>query len=152
MCRSGPISPSRSERVETASPSPPLTGGCLCGQLRYRIRNVRSAYWCHCSMCRRVSGAGALPWATVARGDFEITSGTPAAYASSPGVTRLFCGTCGSPILFDMARESAVDVTMGTLDDPDQLVPTHHIWTGNALTLTDSLGAGLPRHAAEVES
>lgn len=131
--------------------TPALTGGCLCGQLRYRIRNVRAAYWCHCSMCRRVSGSGALPWATVARADVEFTSGTPARYESSPGVTRLFCGRCGSPLVFDMAREADVDVTIGTLDDPDQLVPTHHIWTEGALALTDSLGAGLPRHAGEVE-
>ncbi|MFG1299160.1 GFA family protein [Xanthobacter sp. V3C-3] len=137
--------------MDEASPSPALTGGCLCGQLRYRIRNVRSAYWCHCGMCRRISGSGALPWASVARGDFEVTAGTPSAYGSSPGVTRLFCGRCGSPILFDMAREDAVDVTIGTLDDPDRLVPTHHIWTQSALAMTRGLGADLPRHAAEVE-
>lgn len=126
-----------------------LTGGCLCGRVRYRLRDVKSAYWCHCAMCRRASGSGALPWVSVARDDFEITAGTPATYVSSPGVTRLFCGTCGSPLAFDMAREADVDVTVGTLDGPDAIVPTHHIWMQSALALTEGLGAGLPRHQAE---
>ncbi|MFG1318718.1 GFA family protein [Xanthobacter autotrophicus] len=126
-------------------------GGCLCGRLRYRVRRIESAYWCHCTMCRRASGSGALPWLTVARADFEVMAGTPALFSSSPGVTRLFCGHCGSPILFDMAKEAAVDVSVGTLDDPDAVAPTHHIWTQSALEMTAGLGAGLPRHEAERE-
>lgn len=126
-----------------------LVGGCLCGAVRYRLRHPKSAYWCHCTMCRRVSGSAALPWVSVARADFEVTDGTLARYSSSPGVSRGFCGTCGSPILFDMAREEDVDVTLGTLDDPDALPPTHHIWTASALAMSDGLGASLPRHAAE---
>jgi hypothetical protein len=128
-----------------------VLGGCLCGAVRYRLRHPRAAYWCHCTICRRASGSAALPWVTVAREDFEVVQGVMATYASSPGVSRGFCGTCGSPILFDMAREDAVDVTLGTLDDPDQLTPTHHIWTSTALAMADGLGPGLPRHAAEAE-
>lgn len=127
-------------------------GGCLCGQLRYRIRAVREAFWCHCTMCRRASGAAALPWASVARADFAFTAGTPATFASSPGVTRAFCGTCGSPILFDMAAEDALDVTLGTLDDPSAIVPARHIWVASALSMADGLGPDLPRHPGEASS
>ena len=37
------------------------TGGCLCGRLRYRAdaEPVRAVI-CHCSICRRVSGAPML--------------------------------------------------------------------------------------------
>lgn len=128
-----------------------LEGGCLCGAVRFRLRRPRSAYWCHCSLCRRASGSAALPWVSVARADFEVTQGALAHFASTPGVTRGFCGTCGSPILFDMAREHEVDITLGTLDAPDAVTPTHHIWTTSALAMSDGLGAGLPRHAGEVE-
>ncbi|MFG1344517.1 GFA family protein [Xanthobacter autotrophicus DSM 431] len=128
---------------------PELEGGCLCGQLRYRIRRIHSVYWCHCTMCRRSSGSGAIPWVTVAREDFELIAGTPRAYASSPGVERRFCGACGSPIVFDMAREAQVDVTVGTLDAPDAVRPTHHIWSRSALHMTAGLGPDLPRYAAE---
>lgn len=132
-----------------ASPDTPHEGGCLCGAIRYRLRRIESAYWCHCTMCRRASGAGALPWATVARADFLLTRGALATYASSPGVTRGFCGACGSPILFDMAVEAGVDVTLGTLDAPDSVAPTHHIWTTTALLMCEGLRPSLPRHPAE---
>ncbi len=126
-----------------------LEGGCLCGAVRYRLRHPRSAYWCHCTMCRRASGSAALPWVSVVRADFEVTQGALATFSSSPGVARGFCGACGSPIVFDMAREAEVDVTLGTLDTPDALPPTHHLWTRSALAMSAGLGAGLPRHTAE---
>ncbi|MFG1357513.1 GFA family protein [Xanthobacter pseudotagetidis] len=126
-----------------------VQGGCLCGAVRYRLRHPRAAYWCHCTMCRRASGSAALPWVSVARGDFELVQGVMTTYASSAGVSRDFCGRCGSPILFDMACEDAVDVTLGTLDQPDLLPPSHHIWCSTNLEMARTLGSGLPRHAGE---
>lgn len=126
-----------------------LEGGCLCGAVRYRIARVRTAFFCHCTQCRRASGANALPWASVARADFALTAGALRLYASSPGVTRGFCGACGSPILFDKAGEDAVDITLGTLDAPDRVPPTYHLWVDSELAMSAGLGAGLPRHAQE---
>lgn len=130
-------------------PTHPLMGGCLCGAVRYRLKRVSSAFWCHCTMCQKASGANALPWASVARDDFEMTEGALKRYASSPGVTRGFCGACGSPIVFDMASEMEVDVTLGTLDTPDAVQPSHHLWCMSALAMSRGLGADLPRHEAE---
>lgn len=135
---------------EAPSPLLPLEGGCLCGRLRYRITVTASAYWCHCALCRKASGSAALPWVSVPRAAFAFTAGEPAHFASSPGVTRSFCAACGSPILFAKEGESEVDVTVGTLDTPDAVVPSHHIWTRSALRMTEDLGAGLPRHREEV--
>lgn len=126
-----------------------LEGGCLCGRLRYRLERVKSAYWCHCTMCRRASGSAALPWVSVAREDVAFISGEPAIFESSPGVVRRFCGHCGSPIVFDMAREADVDVTIGTLDHPDRVPPTHHIWGSSALHMARDLGERLPRYDGE---
>jgi hypothetical protein len=38
------------------------------------------------------------------------------------------------------------------LDAPDTISPTHHIWTASALAMSEGLGAGLPRHAAEAKA
>lgn len=127
----------------------PMEGGCLCGQFRYRIHRVNAAYWCHCTMCRRASGAAALPWASVERHNFEIIAGALKRFASSSGTSRGFCGTCGSQIMFDMIEEAEIDITIGTLDAPDAVTPTHHIWVDSALKMSGGLGPHLPQYVAE---
>ncbi len=131
------------------APQFPLEGGCLCGQVRYRIHRTGEAFWCHCSMCRRASGAAAVPWVSVERSDFEIIRGTLRHFSSSQGVSCGFCGACGSPIVFDMASETAIDITIGTLDAPDAVSPTHHIWVASALDMSEGLGEDLPRYSAK---
>ena len=41
----------------TAKPLPPLTGGCLCGRVRYEATpDHRDGYYCHCRMCQLAFG------------------------------------------------------------------------------------------------
>ena len=56
---------------------------------------------CHCSACRRASGAPAVGWATVRPEEFIIARGELAIVHSSPGVRRGFCGRCGTPITYE---------------------------------------------------
>lgn len=107
----------------------PVEGGCLCGALRYRLEPgpVNSAY-CHCRMCQRASGAPALPWFTVAVDRFAYTAGVPAVYRSSSFAVREFCRRCGSPIVFRIDGETCLDVTNISLDEPNLVPPTYHIW------------------------
>jgi len=124
----------------------PLSGGCLCGHLRYEITGPVSVVAnCHCSMCRRAAGAPFVTWAVVARTGFRFTEGTPARYASSESCTRLFCPRCGTPVVFEDARRpDHVDVTTGSLDEPELVPPDRHIWTSAQLGWLH-LGDGLPR-------
>ena len=56
-----------------------ITGGCLCGELRYEITGpVSIVANCHCTMCRRASGAPFVTWAVVSRNAFRFTAGAPA--------------------------------------------------------------------------
>ena len=53
-------------------------GGCLCGAVRYRVSG--SPYHqthCHCTLCRRASGAPFVTWFSVAREGFLVTQGKP---------------------------------------------------------------------------
>ena len=35
-----------------------VTGGCLCGAVRYEVEAyLHNAFYCHCRMCQRASGA-----------------------------------------------------------------------------------------------
>ena len=68
-------------------------GGCLCSAVRFEALGApRSVFHCHCFSCRRQTGAAVASFAAFKVSDaFRWTKGTPAAYASSPGVTRRFC-------------------------------------------------------------
>jgi len=49
-----------------------LTGGCLCGDVRYRITAAPvEALYCHCRMCQRAHGAPVIAWLTVPVTAFE---------------------------------------------------------------------------------
>ena len=76
-----------------------LSGGCLCGEVRYRINAAPvEALYCHCRMCQRAHGAPVIAWLTVPLAAFEVSAGTPAAYRSSAKAFRHFCRTCGTPL------------------------------------------------------
>lgn len=110
-------------------------GGCLCGRVRYRAAGAaRNACFCHCSSCRRATGAPMVPWATFAAQEFSIVRGELAQYRSSPGVSRGFCAACGSSLTYgrdDHADE--IDVTLSSLDEPAMLVPEMHVWVQDKL-------------------
>lgn len=51
-----------------SAPTPLLTGGCLCGSIRYECGPPVSApAFCHCASCRRGAGAHVVAWMTVQR-------------------------------------------------------------------------------------
>lgn len=105
-------------------------GGCLCGAVRYRVTGEPvAATLCHCRSCRRASGGTNVAWAVFERQDFEWLAGEPADYESSPDIHWLFCGTCGSTVGYRRSeRPGHMDITTGTLDQPDRFPPDVEIW------------------------
>jgi hypothetical protein len=76
-----------------------------------------------------------------------LVSGSLATYASSAGVERGFCARCGTQLTF--AAEflpGLVDVTIGSMDDPETLAPHMHIWESRRLAWLVT-NDGWPRHA-----
>lgn len=105
-------------------------GGCLCGDIRYRIVGppVVTSY-CHCRSCRLAAGAPAVAWVIVRRGDFILETGTLVRFRSSPHVERTFCGRCGTAVTYERTdRGSDIDIQTATLDDPDAFPPVREIW------------------------
>jgi hypothetical protein len=123
-----------------------LEGGCLCGALRYRVEGEALVSGiCHCRTCRRTASAPMLPFLTFSAERFVLTQGTVADFHSSSGVTRSFCGRCGSPLTYRNEREpEQIDVMTCSLDDPEAFPPTYHVWVSHKLKwerLTDGLSA-----------
>ena len=118
--------------------TPPLTGGCLCGAIRYSVATpITELRACHCTNCQKTSGAGGSVNALVSISAFHITQGTPKRYDSlaDSGRTlyRFFCGDCGSPIYSQ--RQAFPDTAVlraGTLDDAGEMRITANIWTRSA--------------------
>ena len=103
-----------------------ISGGCMCGAVRYEATGEpQHNALCHCSDCRRSSGAPMVGWALFPQAAVTIT-GTPRAYNSSRDNRREFCGTCGTGLFFysESVFPGMVDIQAATFDDPDTLAPS----------------------------
>lgn len=123
-----------------------LTGGCLCGAIRYEARGAplhRTV--CHCSICRRAAGAPMVAWFTVKPADFAFTAGRPISYRSSAKARRSFCPVCGTQLTFKMDALDEIDVTACSLDRPEALPPHDHTYVASQLGWVH-LADGLPRY------
>jgi hypothetical protein len=118
---------------------PILRGGCLCGAVRYRASGPPfAAEYCHCRMCQRFTGAAAANWMDFERKKVEWTAGAPREYASSEFVRRGFCPDCGSALTFrDTRYPQYLTLTIASLDEPNQVRPTHHLFTDSQLEWFD---------------
>lgn len=102
-----------------------LSGGCLCGAVRYAYRGVLGGLHgtvtlCHCAQCRHAQG-GAVAVAPIARAGFALAdpSGVMREFQSSPGKFRAFCGVCGGPLYSRRAAlPKILRPRLGSLDDP----------------------------------
>ena len=103
----------------------PITGGCQCGAVRYRLNRPPSKVSvCFCRMCQKAVGGyfGAYASSTVA--DVIWTKGQPSLFASSKAAERGFCPACGTPLTFAYRGKPGLSVAAGTLDDPEAFPPT----------------------------
>jgi hypothetical protein len=128
----------------------PMTGRCLCGDVRYEFTGAPiGANHCHCESCRRHTGTAMASFVTLRRTDLHFTGAEPIGYVSSPGITRSHCGRCGSPITWQSDRSpDEIDLFIGTLDDPGRFAPTLHIHTAEQVRWLEILD-DLPRYARE---
>jgi hypothetical protein len=121
-------------------------GGCLCGEVRYRVSgDPRTSAICHCASCRRASGVQSVAWVVFPSEAFSFVSGDPAEYRSSAEVSRTFCARCGTSLTYQHdGNLGSIDVTAASLDLPDEFPPTRHVWLEDKVSWA-SVDDGLPR-------
>jgi hypothetical protein len=127
-----------------------LEGGCHCGRVRYQANGrPYNRSICHCSICRRTTGAPMVAWFSVKQTDFAIVRGGLTLYRSSTIGTRGFCPTCGTQITFQDERlPGEIDITTASLDDPAAVPPEYHIFTSSKLDWV-KLDDGLPLYEGQ---
>lgn len=126
-----------------------LTGGCLCQSIRYEVDEVFDSGYCHCSMCRKLSGAPVLAWGVVKAPYFRFVKGKPTEYASSEQGIRGFCPTCGSQLFYRNKASDDIEINLGTLDRPELVEPKVHVFADNQLSWFE-LSDSLPRYKDNV--
>jgi hypothetical protein len=117
---------------------PKITGGCLCGAIRYAIdAEPLGGGYCHCRDCQYRAGGGPATVIVFPREAYHLTQGAPRAYwsVSDRGVrvARLFCPKCGTGIsTLNADHPQIIPISVGSLDDPTLFKPLAHIWTRSA--------------------
>jgi len=118
----------------------------LCGGIRYEVdRFAGSVVNCHCSMCRKATGAAFRTRVSVPSAAFRWLQGEElvSRYESSPGQTRTFCRVCGATLpTFFRDHPEVIGLPLGSLDDDPGIRPTAHVMVASKapwFEITDTL-------------
>lgn len=115
-----------------------ITGGCLCGAVRYEFNAEAplAVRQCWCRDCQFV-GAGSGTVNAVFMKDALTVTGPMTEFVkvadSGAVMHRRFCARCGTPLFSEAEpRPQHIVVRVGTLDDPNLAPPAATIWTKSA--------------------
>jgi hypothetical protein len=103
-------------------------GHCLCGAVSFRYHGAPNwVLHCHCESCRRATASPMTTFVSVPDARLGWSGADPAVFVSSPGVTRGFCATCGSPVYYRNATlPGETHLYAALLDDPGTVMPEGH--------------------------
>ncbi|MEM9971204.1 MAG: GFA family protein [Pseudomonadota bacterium] len=130
-----------------ATDTPPATGGCQCGAVRYAIGRLGKASICHCRMCQKAFGGLFAP--LVEAYDITWTRGERSIFQSSEKNWRGFCNQCGTPLTYEY--EGWIEIAIGTLDNPELAQPEVQVNARYQRSCFRHLAA-LPEKTAELQS
>jgi hypothetical protein len=130
---------------------PEMTGGCLCGQVRYSA-NAEPIFAgiCHCTHCQKQSGGAFSIVVAVPQPAMKV-EGSPKTYAATGDSGKknvsTFCPNCGSTIMSEPEMMPGVSIIrVGTLDDTSWVKPNMEIYCDSAQSWVE-LGGGMQRFA-----
>jgi len=110
-----------------------VTGGCLCGGVRFSVSGpLRDVIVCHCRMCRKAHGHIGAYTAVPKDALMFAEARWLQWYRSSAVARRGFCGACGSTLFWDADRRDTISIAAGTLDAPTGLHTTLQIHVASA--------------------
>jgi hypothetical protein len=107
-----------------------INGACLCGGVKFEIDEARSLTYCHCSNCRKLSGAHVASYVHVDADQFRLLAGEHLiqSFESAPGSFRNFCRVCSSTVSGKAAYLTTVSIPAGLLDDDPGVRPKLHVF------------------------
>ena len=128
----------------------PLTGGCLCGGVRFEISEpLVSSGYCHCTRCQRRTGTAASASARVVPGSLRLVSGEELLRSWDPpdGYSKVFCSACGSALWSQSPDDPEIrSVRLGAFDGDPGIRPSDHAFVSYAAVWEPLPDDGLPRY------
>ena len=121
-----------------------LKGQCRCRAVTYAVADAFAyAVNCHCSNCRRATGAAFKPLAGITTGAIAVVEGAENIMAvGDEAEPYLHCRLCGALLYAVVKGGTFAHVPMGTLVDVPSIRPTAHIFVGSKAAwfdITDDL-------------
>ena len=111
---------------------PTILGACLCGAVQFEVTPpTKWCAHCHCTMCRRAHGAGAVTWFGARSDSFRLAAGQERLqwYRSSPAARRGFCSACGSMLFFEGERwPGEIHIARASVPGPIDREPQAHVF------------------------
>jgi hypothetical protein len=131
-------------------PELPLTGGCLCGGVRFEVSEpLVSAGYCHCTRCQRRSGTAASISGRIVPGSLTVLSGEDllGAYQPEDGFAKVFCSSCGGHLWSQSPDDPDVrSIRLGAFDADPGIRAAYHQYVDYAAAWEPIPDDGLPRY------
>ncbi len=121
-----------------------VIGSCLCGGFRFEIDGkVSDIHRCHCSVCRKATGAGAIAILATAAKSFKWLCGEESirSFRRPSGWETAFCANCGTPAPRLQPNGKIWSIPMGCLDGDPGVQVAEHIFVGS-IASWDSVSPG----------
>ena len=128
----------------------PLTGGCLCGGVRFELDAApQVAGYCHCTRCQGRTGSGASAQALVDGAAFRIVQGEELVQGwrhPAGGMEKCFCRNCGAH-LFSRNPDDGIakGVRMAAFDGDPGVRPSFRAFVASAAAWEPIPDDGLER-------
>jgi hypothetical protein len=111
-----------------------LKGSCLCGAVKYEVIGEATRFFhCHCSRCRKATGAGHASNLFVQPGELRWLQGEDQVRSfklpEAKRFTNTFCATCGGRVPRQAPGTDVVLIPAGSLDVDPPIKPQARIFT-----------------------
>lgn len=114
--------------ITTDNATTVFTGRCYCGAITLKTTQApQTVAYCHCIDCRRWTSAPVAAFAAFPENVVTFTPDEGCEVSVTPGVTRTFCGRCGSPLTgrYDYLP-GQVYIGVSIMDQSSELAPKIH--------------------------
>lgn len=126
-----------------------MKGSCFCGSIAFEISGeIPDLYQCHCSECRKTTGAAANAALILAKENFRWLQGEELirTFLKDSGFRVNFCGNCGSPVPNPINRfPRFVWVPAGLMDDELPVKVANHVFVASKAAW-DEIGGTATQH------